>query len=119
VGKMGKLDVSNESDISVDEFNVPTSVGTRKTDKEYNITISGILYNLDTSNYYHEVLKQNGMGRTVHIVRIQDRSGHELTNARIWGTWDEADEAAKEWINALLVVNPSRFMRYVIQTIWN
>lgn len=108
-----------EIPITLEEYNAATQVTVPKkdiSDKKPKYHVGGKSYELDTSDYYRNVLNQCNSGRMVHLVRIQDNGGREITNSRIWGTWEEVDQAAKEWLTALLVTNPTMFLKFTIET---
>lgn len=77
----------------------------------YSLHMNGKTYDLVPSRI--NLRNEDGLYRRVWIIRIQDEAGQEITNARIFGTQDEADKAGSSWLNGLLRANPGSFMRFV------
>jgi hypothetical protein len=82
--------------------------------KPRTLHVNGISYNLDKRSLSDIANDLDSMGRKVHIVRIMDNWGNEITNARIWGTQDETDIFASKWTNDLLRANPRTPLKYTI-----
>jgi hypothetical protein len=52
----------------------------------------------------------------VHIVRIEDENGNQVTSARIYGDWDTVHKTAKGWWMRLLAANPGKLLQMTMET---
>lgn len=72
------------------------------------LTVGNRTYDLNTTN-------QAFTYSNVHIVRIEDENGNQVTSARIYGDWDTTHKAAQEWWMRLLAANPGKLLQMTME----
>lgn len=72
------------------------------------LTVWNRTYNLKTENVTYSYTN-------VHIVRITNEDDIQITSARIYGDWDTAHKAAKEWWMRLLAANPGMLLQMTME----
>lgn len=74
------------------------------------LTVWNRTYDLDSHGKAYSRTK-------IHIVRIFNEDGIQITSARIYGDYDIAHEAACSWWSRLLAANPGKLLQMTMECV--